>query len=351
MNFYDALQLDSSVLKRNISRCSTCREKLFYWIAMAVRSVLIVAFAVLFISVLSGLFGQENTPLAVVLFCILLGIRFVNFEYCIGDSMVNLAAVFGILLFIPVAASAVPPLAAAVFHFAGFFTLLYITSQRPEYGNGGLYSFAYVYLSGNPVYGYALEERAALAFVGYILCAAVLYRKHRNAHSDIRFRQVIRRFDLHNPVHLWQLRMAVGVSLILAAGQFFDVERFMWMGFACASLLSEYPYCGGVSSRFRQRIIGVLIGSGAFFVLFQITPENFHIFMGPLGGLCLGFCTDYRFKTAFNCLGALMLAVGIYGIQGVTILRIADTVMGVIFGTVFALLFHRFIAVRLMSDC
>ena len=231
MNFYDALQLDPSVLKRNISRCSTCREKLFYWIAMAVRSVLIVAFAVLFISVLSGLFGQENTPLAVVLFCILLGIRFVNFEYCIGDSMVNLAAVFGILLFIPVAASAVPPLAAAVFHFAGFFTLLYITSQRPEYGNGGLYSFAYVYLSGNPVYGYALEERAALAFVGYILCAAVLYRKHRNAHSDIRFRQVIRRFDLHNQVHLWQLRMAVGVSLILAAGRLFDVERFMWMGF------------------------------------------------------------------------------------------------------------------------
>lgn len=53
--------------------------------------------------------------------------------------------------------------------------------------------------------------------------------------------------------------------------------------------------------------------------------------MGPLGGLCLGFCTDYRYKTAMNCFGALMLGAGIYGIQGAVILRIVDTVLGVAF--------------------
>ena len=158
MSFYNALQLDPSILKRKISQCDTSREKIFYWTAMVVCSALIVAFAVLFISTLSRFFGQENTPLAVALFCILLGIRFVNFEYCIGDSLVTLAAALGILLLTPPAVSLLPPFFAVVLHFVSFFLLLYITSQRPELGNGGLYSFAYVYLSGNPVFGVSLEK-------------------------------------------------------------------------------------------------------------------------------------------------------------------------------------------------
>lgn len=343
MSFYNTLQMDPSVLKHNISQCGTSREKLFYWTVMTVRSVLIVAFAVLFIGTLSNFFGQENTPLAVALFCILLGIRFVNFEYCIRDSLVTLAISLGILLLIPSVVIILPPYAAALLHFISFFLLLYITSQRPELGNGGLYSFAYIYLSGNPVFGAAFGKRALLAFVGYILCAVILYTKHRHKHTDVRFHHVLLKFDLHNVVHLWQLRMAIGVSLILTAGQFFGIERFMWMGFACASLLCEYPYSENVASRFYQRIIGVLVGSGAFYLLFCITPESFHSLMGPLGGVCLGFCTDYRYKTAMNCFGALMLAAGIYGIQNAVLLRITDTILGVIFAMLFATLFHKLV--------
>ena len=89
MKFYDALQMDPSILKRKISVCNTKREKTYYWTAIAVRSILIVAFAIVFISLLSGIFGADNTPLAVALFCMMLGIRFVNFEYCIGDSLIT----------------------------------------------------------------------------------------------------------------------------------------------------------------------------------------------------------------------------------------------------------------------
>lgn len=77
MKFYDALQLDPAILKRKIAACDTKQEKARYWVAMAVRSALIVAFAIVFISLLSGVFGADNTPLAVALFCMMLGIRFV----------------------------------------------------------------------------------------------------------------------------------------------------------------------------------------------------------------------------------------------------------------------------------
>ena len=348
MTFYNALQMDPAILKAKIAQCDTPAKKRFYWFAMALRSLLIVGFAVVFISGLAKVFGQDNTPLAVALFCILLGIRFVNFEYCMGDSLVTLAAALAILLFTPTAVAVAPPYLAIPLHFVSFFLLLYMTTQKPELGNGGLYSFAYVYLTGNPVFGETLARRTMMAVVGYLLCAIILYRKHRHAHGEVRFHHVIQRFDLHNIVHLWQFRMALGVSLVLTAGRFFGVERFMWMGFACASLLSEYPYSGNGAPRFFQRIVGAVAGSLAFFLIYSITPAELHSLLGPLGGLCLGFCTDYRYKTAMNCFGALMLGAGIYGIQGAVVLRIVDTVLGVAFGLVFAALFHWLVAVRFL---
>ena len=264
--------------------------------------------------------------------------------------MITLAAVLAILVFVPSLAAVLPPVLLIPLHFAAFFALLYMTTQRPEMGNGGLYNFAYIYLTGNPVFGEDLVRRVLLAIVGYVICGAILFFKHRHQHKTVRFHHVIRKFDLTSQAHLWQLRMALGVSLILTAGQVFDVERFMWMGFACASLLSEYPYCGSTTPRFWQRIVGVIAGSCAFFVLYQILPESMHMLMGPLGGLCLGFCVDYRYKTAMNCFGALMLGTGIYGLHGAVILRIVDTVLGVTFALVFAAIFHRLAAVRLLPD-
>ena len=169
MKFYDALQLDPAIPKRKIAACGTRQEKLYYWTAIAVRSALIVAFAIVFISLLASVFGSDNTPLAVALFCSMLGIRFVNFEYCIGDSLLTLAAALAILVLVPCAAAVVPPVFLIPLHFASFFALLYMTTQRPEMGNGGLYSFAYIYLTGNPVTGEALMRRGLLALVGYLL--------------------------------------------------------------------------------------------------------------------------------------------------------------------------------------
>lgn len=349
MKFYDALQLDPAILKRKIAACDEKKEKAYYWFAMSVRSVLIVAAAIIFISLLSSVFGADNTPMGVVLFCMILGIRFVNFEYCVKDSLVTLLAVLAILVLAPSAAAVIPEVFLIPLHFAAFFALLYMTTQRPEMGNGGLYSFAYIYLTGNPVTGEALLRRIFLALVGYLICGAILFAKHRDQHTATRFHHVVRKFDLSTPIHLWQLRMALGVSLVMTAGQVFGVERFMWMGFACASLLSEYPYSGKVFTRFWQRIVGAIAGSLAFFVLYLILPESLHTLMGPLGGLCLGFCTDYRYKTAMNCFGALMLGAGIYGIHGAVILRVVDTILGVTFGLIFAALFHRVAAVRFLS--
>lgn len=139
--------------------------------------------------------------------------------------------------------------------------------------------------------------------------------------------------------------MALAISLILTLGRVLQIERFMWMGFACTSILSAYPYSGRVTPRFLQRFFGVLTGSAAFFILFQATPEAFHSLLAPLGGILLGFCTNYLAKTIMNCFGALSLGAAIYGLQGAVLLRVWDTVLGVLFSLIFAFVFEKLAAI------
>ena len=346
MRFYDALQLDPGALKARIRQAETVGEKRKMQAAIVLRSFLIVAFAMVVIAPVAGLFGAENNPVAVALFCILLSIRFVDFGYCIKDSMVNFAVVFLLLLTAPVAASLVHPLLAILIHFAALSIMLLMTCEQPEMGNGGLYGFAYVYLAGNPVTGDLFWKRAILMLLGYLLCGGILYFKHRHKHRDIRFRQAVASYNLENRKHRWQLRMAVGVSLALGLGAFLDVERFMWAGFAASSLLSSYTDEDGVRERVGHRICGVVIGSLLFFAVYELLPSQFHSLLGPLGGVCLGFCTDYRFKTALNCFGALLLASGLYGSHGAVLLRIANNLVGVIFGFVIILVFYALVDQR-----
>ena len=47
----------------------------------------------------------------------------------------------------------------------------------------------------------------------YGVCGAILIAKHCRQHKETRFHHVVKGFDLTGQVHLWQLRMALGVSL------------------------------------------------------------------------------------------------------------------------------------------
>ena len=346
MRFYDALQLDPGALKHRIRTAESPAERHKMQAAIVLRSFLIVAFAMVIIAPIASLFGAENNPVAVALFCILLSIRFVDFGYCIRDSLRNFGLVFVLLLTAPVLASLVHPILATLIHFGALFLILRMTCEQPEMGNGGLYGFAYVYLAGNPVVGELFWKRALLLLLGYVLCGAILYVKHRHKHDGVRFRDIAAAFTLADRKNRWQLRLALGVSLALGLGYLFHIERFMWAGFAASSLLSSYSDVNGVRERLSHRICGVVVGSLLFFVVYELLPPSLHSLLGPLGGVCLGFCTDYRFKTALNCFGALLLASGMYGSHGAVLLRIANNLVGVVFGFLIMLLFYALVDKR-----
>ncbi len=341
LRFYDAIQLDPSILKQKIRAAETPQERTQLRWAMVVRSLLLVAFAILMIGPVAPVFGPENSCMAVGMFCIMLGLRFVDFGYCLTDALINLAISFLLLLFMPPLAVLAGPVLGVLVHFAAVFLLLIITCDRPEMGNGGLYTFAYILLSGNTVTGTLLWKRAALTALGYAICALVYILNHREKNSEKRFHHLVAQFHLSKKKCRWQFQFSLGLSLVLSLGAFFGLERAMWAGFACGSMLGCYSGISTVRERFWQRIVGVVAGSTLFFVIFQLAPPQLQGLFGPLGGFCLGFCSDYKYKTAINCFGALMMATGLYGLHGSVMLRIVNNLLGAAFGFAFIFVYQK----------
>ena len=345
MNFYDTLQLNPGDFKKKIKTTNEKSEKRRLYEIMLLRAILIVMFSIVFIALATTFFGAENSALAVSLFCILLSVRFVDFGYCIRDSIINLGIIFFLLVAAPALTQITNPLFSLLIHFVIFLLILVMSSDQPEMGNGGLYAFSYIFLVGNPVTGDLLTKRFMLASVGFIVCGVIFFYKHKNKNKDVSFVSIVKNFNIRNKKNIWQIQFALGISILLGICQFFGLERMMWAGFACAGVLGCYSSSVDMMSqtkeRFYERILGALLGSLVFGVAYTLIPSNFYSLFGPIGGVLLGFCTEYKYKTALNCIGALMLATTFYGLQGSILLRIFNNLLGAMFGYAFAYFYQK----------
>lgn len=339
MNFYDALQADPMILKQKIAGASEKREKIWFISAIAVRAALLAAFAVAVISLLNLLFGSENSNMAVVVFCIFLCIRFVDFDYCVRDSLVNLAVIFLILYLSPLAVRQAPPPLAFFINFISIGVILLIACEKPEMGNGGLYMFGYLFLTGTGVNEKAFIQRGAMTVVCFVVCAVLFYYKHRRKNKQKRFLDILKGVRLSDEKRMWQFRAALGISVFYFAGTLLGLPRLMWAAFACSSLLTAYS--GRLKERAKDRIIGAVGGTGLFYMIWHLIPQSISSLLGIFSGLCLGFCGTYRAKTIFNCLGALMAAVGIYGLTEASGIRIFNNIAGVIFACAFVWVWEK----------
>lgn len=338
--FYQLLQMDARGLWAAIHAAPASRDKARLGFAMALRSILLVAFAILFIGVLTQLFGQNNTGLVVAGFCILLGIKHVPYGFHAADSVIALGLVIGAMILSGTITLVGNSLLSLITNFILVTLILVFVANDPPMGNAGLYIFGYLFVSQTPVTGADLTSRCILGLIIWIMCSAVLVHKHHSKFSDIRLRDLIENFSLKNPTSIWQLRLAVGVTCVLLIGDLLGIPRGVWLGYACMSVLLPYGEEKGSSlKRAGLRLSGVVIGSTLFYLFSWFVPTEYRFLFGPLAGICIGFSNKYIVDSALNCFGALLLAESVYGMGGSAILRIWDNLLGVVFAVIFTALF------------
>ena len=330
MSFYDKLQLDPYALKQMIHTNDSSIERKKLFLIMFFRSVLLVGFAIVFISVINLIFGVENQYLSVILFCMLLSIRFVDFGYKLSQSIVGLGMILAAFFVIPLVMQVNSIFLKFIFNVILLGMILLLTSDNPKMGNPGLYSFAYVFLSGTSIQlnQSQLIARAWLLGTFFILFSLLFIIKHGRKHIKRSLRNTLFERGVLSKKNLWLMYYALGIGLVLTLGYLSNIKRYMWVGIAFSSLISIYEL-SDIIGRFVDRLVGVVTGSILFIVLAQLIPVNI---LGILGGISLGLCTTYRFKNIFNCFGALALATMLFGGSQAVILRISNNILGLLLG-------------------
>lgn len=165
---------------------------------------------------------------------------------------------------------------------------------------------------------------------------------------DKTFSQIVKSFSLFDPLGKWQFQVILGLSLGILVGELLQLDRIMWVGCACLTVLAQYGE--RPNKRAFQRLAGVVAGSILFGIVYQILPSSARSYLGIFSGLLLGLCAAYHWKALLNCFGALLMATSIFGARSAIILRIVNNIIGCCFGVLFYYVYNfvinRFDSVR-----
>ncbi len=339
MNFYSAMQMDTIGLKRLIQTATTKKEKRKYQFAFLLKNVLCALFAVVFIVFFNTFFGNNNSAVAVVIFCTLLSLRFVDFGYSLIQSIFSLFIIFFIMAIGTHITQYTGLLLSVLLNFIFIFIIVILTCHNLLYSNHSIFVFGYLLIQGNPVSGKDFRLRIMEMFIGFLLCAIILYRNHRKTKYYRTLKYILKEFHLTSFRSQWQLRISLGITFALFLGQVLHLPRIMWIGIGAMSVLQ--PFSSDVKFRFSTRIPFTIIGSIFFVIVYSLVPDSFHSTSGVFFGIVLGFCATYQWKTVFNCFGALLMASSIYSLPYAVIFRIINNIIGCSFSYFFHSVFQK----------
>lgn len=326
MSTYSLMQLSPGGLRQKI-RDATGQHKWYLIYVLLLRDLALLGFAIAYIASFSLLFGASSGYVGVASFCILLSLRFVNYGYNFRASLIALFVIFGLMGVNSVVLPLLGPVASLGLNLASLLLILRLTSDTPILGNGGVYTFAYVLVTGIPVTSAEIMQRGAASLLAAVLCGMVFWLHHRHANREISVRLILKWPGLNNATCRWQLRLALGVSLAIFVGQLMGVDRTMWLGFASMSAL--LPQTTLLRGRATMRFSGVVVGSLLFAGLLAILPARTFFLLAPIAGFCLGLTPSYFLASIFNCFGALSIAYTLFGLVPATLLRIGNNGIGI----------------------
>lgn len=337
-SFYQLLQLGPHQMKAKIKAQPKGQRKKYIF-NMIVRNLLIVIFAIVFVGGASAIFGKNNTSVAVAFFCILLQSRYVNYGYRIKDSLINLAVMSAIFAIDSQIAPKLPIILSLIANLIFFSIIILMTCDNPLLGNVAVYVDSYLFTTFmGPENFHELKLRFIEVIIGFLICAYSLYKNNKNKDKTTTFIDKLKTFDIYSDKTQWQIKVIVGLSLVLCVSQLLHIDRYFWVAIAGLSVFAPFGKFSMIK-RVIARIFGVIVGSFLFLLLSSVVPSSFVSLIGPLGGFLIGFSTTYHWNSAFNCFGALSLATSIYGLRFSLILRITNNLIGCVISFIFVLIY------------
>lgn len=330
MTFYQELQLNQAASKNLIRNTEDFGNKFRHMAVYIFKILLTLAFCVAFVSVYSGIFGNENSIVGVTVLLCLMVFRFADFGVKTGSGMAVLGVQFLILAVGPRLANMGTPVSGLFVNMICIFLILLFGCHHVMMANHSTLVLGYLLLYGYDVTGETYHLRLAGLFLGAVLTGIVYYRNHRKKEYKRSFLSLPKELRFVSLRTRWQFAMALGTASAICIVEWMGFPRGMWAGIAAMSVM--VPFDTDIKERIKGRIPGNLVGAVLFSSLFFLLPQGVLPYIGILGGIGVGFSATYGWQSVFNSLGAMSVATGIIGFPGAVFFRIFHNIFGAIYG-------------------
>lgn len=341
MKFYDMLQCNALTLKTMIKEQNNLNEKKKLKIAFVTKNILCILFCMIVVIMFSKIFGQQNSIVGVVTLIALLLFRCVDLGVNKISGSINLFVIFVIYAFIPYITNIVNPWIAFLIDLIFIMILLILTCHNLLMGNQSTVILSYLLLQGYDITPQQFPSRIISLLFGGILVSIVYYIKHSKKTYRRNLKDLFLEFRLSSFRGRWQIKVTLSIAILLLCGRLLSLDRIMWLGFACLSVM--HPDSKQMYTRLKHRPIFVFVGSILFILGFYIFPASLFEQIGIIGGIMVGFSGSYQWQTVFNCFGGLSSAIQVVGLPLAIILRIVYNVVASIYAVVFSRFFDLFV--------
>lgn len=330
MSFYQMMQLGPATLKPRIKESIDKKEKRKYIAALVLKSVLCLIFCISFVSIFSAIFGEDNSIVGVVSVILLLTFRFSNLDFDVKETVFAILGIYAIYAICPYLASISNPYLALMINFISILILIIISCHNTQLSNQSTIVLSYLLLYGYKVNSKEVYINRIFALIlGGLIVASIFYFKQRKKKFENRFLDILKDIDIRDPRTRWQIKISIIISTGILIGELLHLERTMWIGFACMSIMQ--PQKDKVIGRMIERPIYSILGCVVFTVIYFAIPKESVAVIGMLGGIMVGFSATYRWQVVFNTFGALSAAVTIFGLNNAILLRIIANIFGALY--------------------
>lgn len=335
MTVYQALQVNAAGSKKLIQEAENSREKKKWIFVYSLKIFLTVVFCFTFVTLFSMLFGSENSIAGVVILLVLLAVRQADFGIKVSHGVINLFLVFVIFIAGPRLTNMVPAIPAFFINIICISGMVFLGCHNVIMSNQFTFVLSYLLLQGYDVTGEVYYTRVFALLCGAVFCCFIFWVKHRKIVYKRTWADAFHEFNIHTQRTKWQIKFILGISLAMLLASLMHFPRVMWVGISVMSLL--VPFYQDTIYRAKRRAPFNVIGCLLFLILYTVLPESMYPYMGIIGGIGVGLSASYSAQTIFNVLGALSIAVGMFGLYGAIALRIIANIAG----TLFTLIYQR----------
>lgn len=300
-------------------------------------NLILIIGIIIFVSLFSKIFGMENNFLGVGVITAILMCGIIDIDLSIKDSIIAIIVSLIIMCF-SAYLGRLNLLLGIFINFITVFFIMHVFTKIIDIKTFLPFILCYVFLEGNPVPLEKLPIRIVAAFVGGILIALAYYLTHKNQESvenNSLYKHLIS-IKKHSLQFNFSIRMALGISIAMALGNYFGFEKSMWISITVMSLTQ--PHLSQTKERIKYRVFGTILGTLIFVLLFNfIIPKNLSTYGLLILSYIYTFVKEYKVKMLFitmNALGSVMIFYDVF-------VSVSMRISFILIGTVIAFIINK----------